>query len=194
VAFVVAIAVHEAAHAAAAYYLGDPTARLAGRLTLDPRAHLDPMGTLFLLFAGFGWGRPVPVNPYYFAAPRMGQALVSLAGPMANFVIALLLTIPLSFIFEPLTLPHTLLGIIFHINVILMVFNLLPVFPLDGGNLVGAFLPPEAQIQYFQYGPIVLFGLIGLDFVFNTEILWSLLSPLISIVEFTLQLATTFGG
>ena len=122
----VALAVHEAAHAAAANYLGDPTAKFEGRVSLNPLRHLDPVGTLMLLFAGFGWGKPVPVNPRNFTNPEVGEALTSIAGPLSNFVVALALAIPHNLL-EPGTHLFIFVQTVMFVNIVIMVFNLLPI-------------------------------------------------------------------
>lgn len=151
VGLVVAISVHEAAHAFAAYKLGDSTAKSQGRLTLNPLRHLDLMGTIMLFFAGFGWGKPVPVNPYNFKNPIKDSAIVSLAGPASNFATALLLSIPLKYFAA--SMPYwldTALWVTFDISLILGIFNLLPFPPLDGSKIFAVFVPKQYQAKYFQ--------------------------------------------
>ena len=151
VGLVVAISVHEAAHAFAAYKLGDSTAKSQGRLTLNPLRHLDLMGTIMLFFAGFGWGKPVPVNPYNFKNPVKDSAIVSLAGPASNFATALLLSIPLKYFAG--SMPYwldTALWVTFDISLILGIFNLLPFPPLDGSKIFAVFVPKQYQAKYFQ--------------------------------------------
>ncbi len=191
--FLVALSVHEAAHAAVAAYLGDPTAKFEGRVSLNPLRHLDPAGTLMLLFAGFGWGKPVPVNPNNFANRRSGEMLTSLAGPLSNFTVALALAIPHNLL-DPGTQAFVFVQTVMFVNIVIMVFNLLPIPPLDGGGAVTAFLPPRLAIPYRQYGPIILFGLIAFDWVFKTSILWGILGKLINIVFAAINLSTTFGS
>ena len=148
---VVAITVHEASHAWVAYKLGDSTAKLAGRITLNPLAHLDPMGTLFLFLVGFGWGIPVPINPYNFKNPKWDQLFVSLAGPGANLILAILL----SALYR--LLPTPLLLAIIAVNLILMIFNLLPIPPLDGSKVLRIFMSEEAFFNLQRMGlPILL--------------------------------------
>lgn len=134
-----ALVLHEYAHARVADRLGDPTPRAAGRLTLEPLAHLDPIGTLLLVVFGFGWAKPVPVNPWYFRNPLAGMALVAAAGPATNLVLAFL-----TFVVWDLWQPAGLVGLAVQhvavINVYLAVFNLIPIPPLDGSRVLRAFL------------------------------------------------------
>ncbi|ADU51247.1 peptidase M50 [Thermaerobacter marianensis DSM 12885] len=134
-----ALVLHEYAHARVADRLGDPTPRAAGRLTLEPLAHLDPVGTLLLVVFGFGWAKPVPVNPWYFRNPLAGMALVAAAGPVTNLVLAFL-----TFVVWDLWQPAGLVGLAVQhvavINVYLAVFNLMPIPPLDGSRVLRAFL------------------------------------------------------
>jgi len=192
--FLLALSVHEAAHAWVADVLGDPTARHAGRVTLDPRAHLDPAGTLFLLFVGFGWGRPVPVNSHNFRNKMAGEILTALAGPASNLLLAFLLALPLTLLFSMDSVLVTFLQTALLVNIVLAVFNLIPIFPLDGGNLVAPLLPISWQDAFLRYGPIALFSVIAVDWVFKTSILWSFLGPAIDIVYAVIMLATRFGG
>ena len=157
-AILIALTVHEYSHGYAAWKLGDPTARSLGRLSLNPLRHLDPIGALMMLFVGFGWAKPVPVNPRYFKYPRKGMALTSLAGPASNIILAVLsaflsiCTYKLSlsmmeslqtnrFVF--LFFQYLLLFLqVFHIlNLSLAMFNLIPLPPLDGFNILALFLP-----------------------------------------------------
>ncbi len=171
VAFVVAITIHEAAHALAATWLGDDLPRLQGRLTLNPMRHLDPLGTLMIAIASFGWGRPVLVNPYRlrFGLNR-GMALVALAGPVSNVALALALTpvtrqlldsLPDLIGSSPDVLAAKALLVAVQINIFLAVFNLLPIPPLDGFSvLVGVVPPPLADRlnELRRYGPYLLIG------------------------------------
>jgi len=167
-AIIIAITVHEFSHAAAAYYLGDPTAKNEGRLTLNPLAHLDLWGTLLLFFAGFGWGKPVPFNPYNLRSPRYAPAFISLAGPLANLLMVVLFALLLKFIYPVLGLGEEnalfqFLYFLIVINALLMVFNLLPVPPLDGSKLLFAVLPPSlTRVKLFleQYGFFILVALV----------------------------------
>lgn len=198
-ALLVAITVHEAAHAWMAYKLGDHTAKYAGRVTLNPLAHLDPIGTIMIFIANFGWGKPVPYNPYHLKDPKKGAALIALAGPMANFITALLLSIVLQH-FPFFTLFGSSLGaftqnIVYftiYLNIALMCFNILPIAPLDGSKLIGAFIPNQHYEQYQEYlrmGPFILIGLIILQ-NFGINILGRIIMPLIDGVYTLTQLIT----
>jgi Zn-dependent protease len=183
VTLIVAFTVHEFAHAWAANQLGDDTPSLNGRLTLNPLAHLDPIGSLLLLLSGFGWAKPVPVNPYTLRRRTpAGMMLVAAAGPLSNLLLALIAAIPFQLgLFSPFvgrgsflpSLPYLLTQFIF-INLILLFFNLIPVFPLDGEKVAEYFLPPRGQdtlLQLRPYGPILLMALLfilpmaGLDVI-----------------------------
>jgi Zn-dependent protease len=163
-AVLVAATVHEFAHALVADRLGDPTPRALGRLSLNPLVHLDLLGTLFFVIFGFGWAKPVPVNPRHFADPRRGMLQVALAGPLANvtmaFLVGALLKLP--------NLPGgpvvaELLSTLIWINVILAIFNLIPIPPLDGSRILEALLGGRQAITYARlqpYGTILLLVLL----------------------------------
>ena len=168
IAVIVGITFHEFSHAAVASFQGDQTARSQGRLTLNPISHLDPLGSIALVVAGFGWGRPVPVSPTHLRNRRFGAIMVGLAGPAANFVVALVSVVALRIVY-PTTATFdvdfsvTLLSTLVLMNVVLGVFNLLPIPPLDGSTLLSIFLPPSRQnIVAFldQYGIFLLLGLL----------------------------------
>ncbi|PIS20693.1 site-2 protease family protein [candidate division WWE3 bacterium CG08_land_8_20_14_0_20_43_13] len=156
---VVSLTVHEWAHAWVALKRGDPTAKLDGRLTLNPLAHLDPLGTVSLLIFGFGWGKPVPVNEYNLTRPKSDGALVSLAGPVSNFLFAFLLALlvrllPLGSVLGGLF--YSFFLILIQVNLALAIFNLLPLYPLDGFRVVLGFLPYSLASQWSQmarFGP-----------------------------------------
>jgi len=155
------VPIHEWAHAWSAHQLGDDTARLQGRMTLNPMAHLDPIGSLLLLLSGFGWGKPVPVNPYRMRTnPRTGMAISSAAGPFSNFVLAMLLAIP--FRMGWVTGNFSIGGLLFiaiQINLGLMLFNLLPIYPLDGEKVLMGLLPPrwgDSLLRLRPFGMLIL--------------------------------------
>ena len=169
IALLTAITIHEFSHAWMADYLGDPTARLGGRLKLNPLVHIDLFGLMFLFFFGFGWGKPVPFDPYNLKNPRRDAALISIAGPTSNLILALVLAIILRllnlFPTSPVLALATagLLSPIIYLNVILGIFNLLPIHPLDGFKIVGGILPEEKARDWYdlqRYGMIFLLLLI----------------------------------
>ena len=186
VALVLAIAIHEYAHARAADTLGDPTPRALGRLTLDPRAHLDPLGTLMLIMLGFGWGRPVEFDSYNLRSPRRDGALIALAGPASNLLFALALSfishlLPTSFYF---LVP--IFSILISMNIGLAIFNLVPVFPLDGEKILLGLLPRQLAYEYQaimrQYGTIILVLLL-LPIASGSSPISLLISPVISLIS-----------
>jgi Zn-dependent protease len=160
----VALPFHEFAHALAAYRLGDGTAKLFGRLTLNPLAHVDPMGAILIVLVGFGWAKPTPVNPLNLRGGRQGEAIVAFAGPASNLVLAVAAAIPLRYaIATDLQLPDLLFGMLqffIRINILLMVFNLLPIPPLDGSKVLFALMDRRTEMQWRpvleQYGFIIL--------------------------------------
>lgn len=165
-ALVLALSWHEAAHALVAKQLGDDTAEKLGRLTLNPASHLDPLGTLALLFAGVGWGRPVPVNPNNFQNPKLDNLKVAVAGPISNLILAIIFAL-FNFLFQPD--PDSIAGIftttVIWFNLMLMFFNLIPIPPLDGSKIVHLFMDDEAFFRFEQYGFYLLFGLIALSWI-----------------------------
>ncbi|MCD8355424.1 MAG: site-2 protease family protein [Clostridia bacterium] len=165
-AVLICLSVHEACHGYMAYALGDPTAKNAGRLTFDPIHHLDFIGTLCLLFFHVGWAKPVPINPGYFKHPRRDIALVSLAGPVSNFILALIalfLYYPLRMASSPVLMTIALmLYMVAIISIGLGVFNLIPVPPLDGSKILLSFLPRKYEFKFAQYQQYIQFGLLVL--------------------------------
>lgn len=161
ISLVVAITIHEFSHALAADRLGDPTPRVQGRLTLNPLAHLDPLGTLMLLIARFGWGKPVVFDPFNLRHPRRDAAIISLAGPVSNILLASILSLILHalLVTHYSLLAYVIIQPIIVMNVFLAIFNLVPVHPLDGFKIVEGILPPEYARQWHElesYGMIFL--------------------------------------
>jgi Zn-dependent protease len=190
-----AFAVHEFAHAWTADWFGDTTPRRNGRLTLNPMAHLDPMGSLMLIVAGFGWAKPVPVNPYALSRRSSAAMMwVSLAGPASNLIMALIASIPFQFglvsLFGSLSNPGQILPSIdkllfefISINLLLFLFNLIPVAPLDGEKILYFLLPASGQRimdSIRPYGPLILLALVFSGWLLPFNILWAILSPPLS--------------
>lgn len=202
IAIVVAVTIHEFSHAIVADQLGDFTARKLGRLTLKPSAHLDPMGSIIFLVAGFGWGKPVPVvqNNIKKLNPQIGLALISLVGPGSNFIFSLLLAILIRFELIPnsvlnIDLVASFIFILINVNILLCVFNLLPLPPLDGFKVILGILPSRfsnSLSQMERYGAIPLFGILILDMTFNSINIFGTLigTP----VGFTLELMLDITG
>ena len=157
----VTITVHELAHGYTAYLLGDNMAKNAERLSLNPLAHLDPLGAILLFVTGFGWAKPVPINPFYFKGSRSrGILLVSLAGPLSNVVLAFVLAmfVPLAARFN-MSLAQIIASAIY-LNIYMAIFNLLPIPPLDGSKILASLIPKDAAYKFLsvmdQYGMILL--------------------------------------
>ena len=190
-AVLIAITFHEYAHAFAADRLGDDTPRRQGRLTLNPLAHLDPVGSIMLVFAGFGWGKPVEINPRNFnrtVSMSKGEAIVSIAGPIMNFILAFVFSIisvaiikfAPSFLFTQLgSIIITLLQVTVSINVGLGVFNLIPLPPLDGSKVLSHFLPYSAKDWFARYSQVFYIVFVVL---WITGIAGDIISPIISLV------------
>ncbi len=178
----IAITGHELAHAWVSSRLGDPTPRYEGRLTLNPLAHLDPIGTLLMILTGFGWAKPVGVNPMYYKDRKKGMALVALAGPVANFLMAfagILIAVVLMVLGGKLGWNTNVISTIFSVadlfcfrNLCLMVFNLIPIPPLDGSKILGMFLPNRTYYNVLQYEryAIILIMLLSVTGTFNAII------------------------
>jgi len=192
-----AITVHEFAHALAADRLGDPTPKIQGRLTLNPLAHLDPLGTLMLVLVRFGWGKPVEFDPFNLKNPRRDAAIISLAGPTSNLILASVLAIilrvfssdlspfnPISFILPPFIL----------LNISLAIFNLVPLHPLDGGKILVGLMPHKYAVAtesfLTQYSTIFL--ILAILPIWNgTSPIFAIISPLINLL--TAILLPTYG-
>ncbi len=192
----ISLSFHEFLHGYASYKLGDPTPKINGRLTLNPLAHLDPIGSLVLLITRrFGWAKPVPINPNYYKNPRKGMMIVGIAGPGANFMLALLFSASIKLIlnfsqyslrgfggnFVNLLLQFLVMAIM--INLSLAFFNLIPIPPLDGSKILRGFLPAKFD-QYFNKleGPA---GMVVLIILLYTGIIWNIIGP---IINFLLQI------
>jgi Zn-dependent protease len=202
-ALVISLSIHEFAHAWSAYELGDATARNQGRLTLNPVAHLDPLGALMILFMalsgwGIGWGKPVPVNPRNMRTePRLGMGLTSAAGPFSNLALAAVAAIPLRLGWSLPSVAVTFLLVMVIVNVSLAIFNLIPLPPLDGyGVLQGMLATFRTRWAYewgakldrlAPYGPMLLLGLLAIGwFLPLNPIGWLLSGPVDSILHLLL--------
>jgi Zn-dependent protease len=185
-----ALSFHEFAHGWVADRLGDPTARLAGRLTMNPLAHLDFIGTIMLFVVHMGWAKPVPINPYNFREPRRDTILVSLAGVTANMIMAACWGIVIRLWntggpFEAFVLPQPITLIVFYgviINLSLAIFNLIPIPPLDGSRILGGILPLRWELQYRKLdrlGPLLVLALVMGGAFLNFPLLWWIMKPFI---------------
>jgi Zn-dependent protease len=197
VIFLFSVVIHEVSHGYAAYALGDPTAKYSGRLTLNPLKHLDPFGSVifpFLIYiasggtAIFGWAKPVPYNPYNLRWPKWGPAAVGAAGPLSNITIALIFGLALRWMYTGIATPFlAMLALIVYINVLIAVFNLIPIPPLDGSKVLFAILPAgteQFQAQFERYGFLVLIAFLLIGF--------QIITPLVSLI-FHLITGFSFG-
>lgn len=181
ISLVIAITIHEFSHALAADKLGDPTPRSQGRLSLNPLRHLDPLGTVMLILVRFGWGKPVPIDPYNLQNPRRDELIIALSGPFSNLILATLLSIIVKFI------PQDPIAIIFlsnliQINVVLAIFNLIPIPPLDGSKVLLNLLPTDVSVEwedaFNRYGTILLLIFLFLP-IGNSTLVSIVISPII---------------
>lgn len=179
VSLLISLTIHEFSHALVAHKLGDSTAKNLGRMTLNPLAHLDPLGTITLLIAGFGWGKPVPVNYYNLRNPKRDAALISLAGPTSNFIIATSLTLLAKVVLlTPFSIFAAFLYPVILYNLVLGVFNLIPIEPLDGFKIVNGVLPPRLAVQWVQLAP---YGIFILLFLIVTGATSKIISPVVTL-------------
>ena len=177
---------HEFSHGYMAYHLGDHTAARNGRLTLNPIAHLDPIGSLMILFVGFGWAKPVPVNPVNFSNPRIDMMKVAFAGPASNLILAftgglIMRLVNIVGLLQSEMFIQTLYFFIF-INISLAVFNMIPVAPLDGSQIFGNMISknnPELAWKLQMYGPKILMGIILIGMVTPFSVLGYLMMPFV---------------
>jgi Zn-dependent protease len=209
IAILIALTVHEWAHAFVADRLGDPTPREQGRLTLNPIAHLDLVGTIMFFLVHFGWGKPVPIDPRYFKRYKRDTALVAIAGPLSNLLLAFLAFFLLLWLTPDVHLGsvndlltssifgerlqafaiQVLMNALF-LNLGLMAFNLLPIAPLDGSKIIHPFIPLRFELQYERFlerGPIILIGLLILERMFNVPILLTWISWIMDTVLNAMQ-------
>ena len=177
---------HEFSHAWVANKLGDPTARYSGRLTLNPLAHLDPFGSLMILFVGFGWAKPVPVDSRYLANPRVDMMKIAFAGPAANLLLAFVggTIIRTGLVSGSITL---MLLLFTQINIMLAVFNMIPIPPLDGSQIFSGIMIrryPELVYKLQMYGPQILLGLIMIGYFTRISPIWIVMSPFVNFFLF----------
>ncbi len=188
-AIIAALTIHEFSHALAAYWLGDKTAGDDGRLSLNPLVHIDFLGFLMLLLVGFGWAKPVSVNPYNLRNQRWGMAIVSLAGPLSNLLGVFVFGLLLKFLSPSLGAANLLANFLFLltlVNVSLFAFNLIPIPPLDGSKVLFAVLPDkfnEFKDKFSQYGPYILIGLVIADGFLPVSIFGTLFNGIIGLLS-----------
>ena len=186
-----ALTFHEFAHAFVANKYGDDTAKRSGRLTMNPLAHLDPLGTLMIFIVHFGWAKPVPVNPYNLRNPKNDMLWISVAGPLSNMLLALISGLLLRLISTAGIMPerHSIMGVLLimivwslQINLALAIFNILPIAPLDGSKILFGILPARFAKQIYlleRYGPFVLIGLIIFGRFSGVSILGQMIWPFV---------------
>ncbi len=177
------LTIHEVAHGYVAYKLGDPTAKMAGRLTLNPLSHIDPLGLILLLMVHIGWAKPVPVNPYYLRNPEKDMVLVALAGPLSNFITGGIAAILIRFLYP--VLPNILLTMLLYfafISFILCFFNLIPIPPLDGWRIASYFIKDrDFKFKMERSGMWLLIAVLLIPSFIGIDILGIILRPLVNI-------------
>ena len=179
-----AITIHEAAHAFMAVKLGDDTPKAQGRLTLNPLSHLDPWGTLLIIFAGIGWGKPVVFNQFNLKNIRLDTAIVAIAGPASNFLIATIISFVLKAnFFDQFGLIYFILENFVFLNIALGVFNLIPIEPLDGFKVVSGILPPHLALQWEETKK---YGIIVLVFLLLTGSVEKIVFPIVNFITYNL--------
>lgn len=194
-ALVIVLTFHEFAHAWTANYLGDPTAKYNGRISLNPLKHLDFLGTVLLFMVGLGWGKPVPVDPSNFQHPVRDNAITAAAGPVANLVLAFAAALPYKYLPVEqggmIFVAWSLAGAIFYLSIVLCLFNLLPFPPLDGSKVVGFFVPDRYQREYrnfLYHGPRYFMVFVVVDIfliskILGVSVLWYVISYLYVVVS-----------
>lgn len=193
-AALIAIILHELAHGLVSSWLGDPTPRETGRLTLNPLKHLDPIGALCLVFFHFGWAKPVVINPSYYKNKKIGMTLVALAGPIMNFIITIISFIIIGITFAIQYNNNLGYNVVFEIiynffsylailNIGLGVFNLIPIPPLDGSKAIGVILPKGAYEEYMGYQKYGTFFMMGIMLVIYILSFFNIESPILKITE-----------
>jgi len=199
-ALVFSLCVHEFSHGLVAYYYGDDTAYKCGRLTLNPLKHLDPMGTMMLLFIGFGYAKPVPVNTFKLNNPRTDIVKVAAAGPISNLILAFagyflmysMFTFASTLFNDSM---HLFFRIFIQINIYLAIFNLIPIYPLDGGQIFGNIISkyyPNFNENLFIYGPRILLGLILIGLFSGVSIISFILQPFYTVIDSFFNLIVSF--
>jgi len=192
----ICITIHEFFHGYTAFKLGDDTAKRAGRLTLNPIKHIDPIGTLMLFIASFGWAKPVPVNPYNFNNMKTSMAITAAAGPISNFIFAILSALLLKLLvsingIDVTKIMHSgtvtfdfwilsFLQLTIMINIALGLFNLLPLPPLDGSKILGGFMNDDMYFRWMEFeqkGAYLLIGILLISYIFNIPVISSLIMP-----------------
>ena len=189
-ALLIALTIHEYAHARVAVALGDPTPKVLGRVTLNPLSHLDPVGLIMLWLVQFGWAKPVPINPNNFADWKRGTRLVSLAGPVANILLSLVMAILFTGLIKIGVIDgndwlSNVIRLTYVYNIIFAVFNMFPIPPLDGSKVVSSFLPNEMAWRYESIERYGIFIILALSWL---GVIWGILSPIADGISFVIQL------